>query len=123
MNNLVAPVIPAEHILSDKFRVHAVMSDGMEPDLKARRDYVLLAPISSYVGEGIYAIFDGFGVPELFRVTSAFGKGLRLFRDNKRYEEYVLTLEKFEECAVGFVIAEIKVKDERFLRMAMEDQL
>ncbi|CCE97216.1 conserved hypothetical protein [Sinorhizobium fredii HH103] len=116
MNNLLAPVIPAENVLSDKFRVHLVQSDGMEPELRARRDYVLLAPVSSYVGEGVYAIFDGFGTPELFRVTSAFGKGLRLFRDNKHYQEYVLTLEKFEECVVGFVIADIKVKDERFLR-------
>ncbi len=123
MNNLVAPVIPAENILSDKFRVHAVLSDGMEPSLRARRDFVVLAPISNYVGEGVYAIFDGYGVPELFRVTPEFGKGLRLFRDNKRYQEYVLTIEKFEEVVVGFVIADINVKDERFLRKAMEGQL
>ncbi|MEY9531187.1 hypothetical protein [Sinorhizobium fredii] len=122
MNALIPAPIPAENIFSSKFRVHPVMSDGMEPELKARRDYVLLAPVSSYVGEGVYAIYDGFGVPELFRVTSAFGKGLRLFRDSKRYQEYVLSIEKFEEVVVGFVIADIKVKDERFLREAAPER-
>ncbi|MEY9717898.1 hypothetical protein ABIA22_000388 [Sinorhizobium fredii] len=117
MNALIPAPIPAENIFSSKFRVHPVMSDAMEPTLKSNRDYVLLTPISSYAGEGVYAIYDGFGVPDLFRVEPKFGKGLRLFRDNKLYQhEYVLTLEKFEEVVVGFMIAEIKVKDERFLR-------
>ncbi len=71
---------------------------------------------------GVYAIFDGFEAPELFRVTPEFGKGLRLFRDNRHYQEYVLSLEKFEEVVVAYMIAEIKVKDERFLRKAMESQ-
>ncbi|AFL53983.1 signal peptidase I [Sinorhizobium fredii] len=119
MNELISAPIPAENILSSKFRVHPVLSDAMEPTLKSNRDYVLLAPVSSYVGEGVYAIFDGFGVPELFRVEPEFGKGLRLFRDNKRYDkDYVLSIEKFEEVVVAFMIAEIKVKDERFLREA-----
>ncbi|WP_037470670.1 hypothetical protein [Sinorhizobium fredii] len=122
MNELISPPIPAENIFSSKFRVHPVTSDAMEPTLRSNRDYVLLAPVSSYVGEGVYAIFDGFGVPELFRVTPEFGKGLRLFRDNKRYQEYVLTPEKFEEVVVAYIIAEIKVKDERFLRKATEGQ-
>lgn len=116
MNALIPAPIPADNILSDKLRIHPVISDAMEPTLKGGRDYVLLAPVDSYVGEGIYAVFDGFGVPELFRVASDFGKGLRLFRDNKQYQEHVLTIEKFEEVVVAFMVAEIKVKDERFLR-------
>ncbi|WP_037436215.1 hypothetical protein [Sinorhizobium fredii] len=118
MNELISAPIPAENILSDKFRIHPVLSDSMEPTLRGGRDYVLLAPVSQYVGEGVYAIVDVLGVPDLFRVTPEFGKGLRLFRDNKRYLEHVVSLEQFEEAVVAFMVAEIKVKDERFLREA-----
>ncbi|KSV76683.1 hypothetical protein N182_24740 [Sinorhizobium sp. GL2] len=113
---------PADNVFSDNFRIHPVMSDAMEPTLLARRDYVLLAPVTAYHGEGVYAIIDGLGVPELFRVSPAFdGRGgLRLFRDNKRYNDYVISREQFDEAVVAYMVAEIKVKDERFLREAMQ---
>ncbi|PST27222.1 hypothetical protein C7U60_02770 [Mesorhizobium plurifarium] len=121
MNALVPAPIPAENILSDNFRVHLINGDSMEPTLKARRDYVLLAPVSTYVGEGIYAISQGVWM-DFYRVTPVLdGKGsLLLFRDNKHYQEVILSREQFEEGVVGFVVAEIKVKDERFLREACQ---
>ncbi|RMI21392.1 S24 family peptidase [Sinorhizobium meliloti] len=113
--------IPAESVFSDRFRIHAVTGDSMEPTLKARRDYVLLAPVCTYVGEGIY-VFSQDVWMDFYRVTPNLdGKGnLRLFRDNKQYQDLIVTREQFEEGVVGFVVAEIKVKNERFLREAMQ---
>ncbi|WVT72619.1 hypothetical protein QM996_14010 [Sinorhizobium chiapasense] len=124
MNMLLAPAIPAENVLSNKLRVHLVDSDAMEPTLLNKRDYVLLAPVSQFVGDGVYAIVDRFGSPDLFRVQCIFdGKGsVMLFRDNKRYEtKHVLSVQEFEEVVIGYMVAEIKVKDERFLRAAAAD--
>jgi signal peptidase I len=121
MNELIFAPIPAENVLSDKLRVHLVDSDAMEPTLLNKRDYVLLAPVSQFVGDGVYAIVDRFGVLDLFRVQCIYdGKGsVMLFRDNKLYQtKHVLSIQEFEEAVVGYMVAEIKVKDERFLREA-----
>ena len=121
MNELIFAPIPAENVLSDKLRVHLVNSDAMEPTLLNKRDYVLLAPVSQFVGDGVYAIVDRFGVLDLFRVQCIYdGKGsVMLFRDNKLYQtKHVLSIQEFEEAVVGYMVAEIKVKDERFLREA-----
>lgn len=114
--------VPTAGVFSDRLRVHPVMSDTMEPTLLNRRDYVLLAPVSNFVGDGIYAVIDALGVPDLFRVQCLFdGKGsLQLSRDNKRYREHIVSPEQFEDVVIGYVIADIKVKDERFLREAMQ---
>lgn len=121
MNALVPAAIPAENVLSDRFRVHAVMGDGMAPTFRGGRDYALLAPVTTYVGEGVYALDVG-PVLDLFRVMSALdGKGsLLLFRDNKRYENHTVSREQFEAAVVAYMVAEIKVKDERFLREARQ---
>ncbi|WP_037461320.1 hypothetical protein [Sinorhizobium fredii] len=126
MNELIFAPIPAENVRSDKLRVHLVDGDGMEPTLMNKRDYVLLAPVSQFVGDGVYAIVDALGVIDLFRVQCIFdGKGsVMLFRDNKRYQtKHVLSVQEFEEVVAGYVVADIKVKDHRFLRMAREGQL
>lgn len=123
MNELIFAPIPAENVLSDKLRVHLVNSDAMEPTLLNKRDYVLLAPVSQFVGDGVYAIVDHFGTPDLFRVQCIFdGKGsVMLFRDNKRYQtKHVLSVQEFEEVVVGYAVADIKVKDHRFLREARQ---
>lgn len=119
MSNLFAPSIPPEKVLSGQFRVHAVIGDGMEPLLRGSRDYALLAPVTAYQGEGIYLVDVGNGT-ELFRVTSAFdgAGGLRLSRENTRYEAYSLSRERFDDAVIGIVIADIRTRDERFLREA-----
>lgn len=119
MNDLFAPSIPAEHVLSDRLRVHMVDGDRMEPTLKGRRDYVLLAPVSRYAHEGIYLVFNGFG-PELYRVQSTGSRQLRLFGDNPHYVDHYCSVEAFEERVLGIVVADIKVRDEYHLREAMQ---
>ncbi|MCA1494614.1 hypothetical protein I6F11_27415 [Ensifer sp. NBAIM29] len=119
MNDLISAPIPAENIMSDRFRVHPVMSDAMEPTLRSNRDYALIAPVAEYRGEGLYLVDVG-GAVDIFRVRNSFdGKGgLLLFQEN-RQQEYPISLEKFEALVVGIVVADIKPRDERFLRPAL----
>lgn len=121
MNDVTLPRLPAENVLSDRFRVHQVMGDGMEPLLRGGRDYALLAPVTSYEGEGLYLIDVGHGT-DLFRVSTTFdGKGgLHLSRENPRYSGHDISRERFEELVMGIVVADIRVRDERFLRVDQE---
>lgn len=116
MSDFVAPAMPANRIMSNGLRVHPVQGDAMFPLLRGGRDYVLIAPVTSYKGEGIYLLDVGLGV-DLFRVCNVFdGKGgLRLSRENPIYQLHDISRERFEEQVVGIVVADIKVRDERFL--------
>ncbi|MDQ0558712.1 hypothetical protein QO004_000487 [Rhizobium mesoamericanum] len=116
MSNFLAPAIPAERLLSSRLRVHAVVGDAMEPLFRGGRDYALLAPVDTFKGEGVYALDTSLGI-ELFRVTIAFdGKGgLRLSRENPRYQSHDISRERFDALVVAITVADIKVRDERFL--------
>lgn len=116
MHEFVVPNIPPENVLSDRFRVHAVTGDAMEPTLRGGRDYALLASVAGFEGEGLYLLDAGGGL-DLFRVrNSVDGKGgLLLFQENRK-REYHLSLERFEALVVGIVVADIRTRDERFLR-------
>ncbi len=120
MNDLFAPAIPAENVLSSKLRVHMVDGDGLEPELRSRRDYVLLSPTNVYCGDGIYLIDVG-GGDALYRVQNIMGGKLLLKFDNPLYRcgDLILTRDEFAEIALGIVVADIKVRDERFLREAV----
>ncbi|RVI52136.1 hypothetical protein SmedWSM1115_07370 [Sinorhizobium medicae WSM1115] len=89
----------------------------MEPTLRGGRDYVLLAPVSEYRGEGVYLVDAGAGLDLFCVMNSVDGKGgLVLFQENRRDEKHHLSLEKFEELVAGIVVADIRTRDERFLR-------
>jgi hypothetical protein len=115
MNDLFAPPANPDAIYSDKLRVRKVDGDGMEPDLRGR-DYVLFAPVGEYVGEGIYLILIG-GGEALYRVQSILGGKLLMKLDNPIYRDsgHICTRQEFAEIALGFVVADIKVRDSRFL--------
>lgn len=116
MNDLV-PHIPPEAVLSDRFRVHAVAGDAMEPSFRGGRDYALIAPVSNYEGEGVYLIDVGNGV-ELFRVANTFDGtgGLELSQERRGGRIHHLSRDKFDALVVGIVVADIRTRDERFLR-------
>ncbi|WP_455918735.1 hypothetical protein [Ensifer canadensis] len=122
MSDFFAPAIPADRILSPTLRVHMVDGDGFEPQLKNRRDYVLIAPVTEYAGEGLYLLHDGYG-PVLYRVQYilAADKPIRLSLDNPlhRHSEgcgHRWSRETFNDAVLGIVVADIKVRDERYLR-------
>lgn len=101
-------------VLSDRFRVHPVFGDTMEPTLRGGRDYVLTAPVTTYEGEGVYLVDAGLGI-ELFRVTNILGlEGeLLLSRENAVYRSHHMRREKFNDVVVGKVVADIRIRDER----------
>jgi hypothetical protein len=88
----------------------------MEPSLRGGRDYVLTAPITSYEGEGIYLVDAGLGI-ELFRVTNILGSDgdLLLSRENTVYRAHHMGREKFNEVVVGIVVADVRVRADRYL--------
>lgn len=118
MNDMFAPALPAESVLSDRLRVHPVIGDRMCDTLRSGYDYVLLAPVDGYSGEGIYLVFDGIGL-DLFRVSPTGNRQLRLSGDNKHYKDHIWTLDLFNEHVLGIVVADIKVRDEHHLRKMM----
>lgn len=84
--------------------------------LRGGRDYALLAPVTAYQGEGIYLLDDGLAL-DLYRVTNTLEKGgaLSLSRENPRYGTKTIDREEFNERVVGIVVADIRVRSERFL--------
>jgi hypothetical protein len=106
--------ISSVSVLSDRFRVHPVYSDVMEPSLRGGRDYVLTAPITSYDGEGMYLLDTGLGI-ELFKVTNILGAdgALLLSRENTAYKSHHMLRDKFNNVVVGKVVADIRIRDER----------
>ncbi len=117
MNGFFAPAMSADRVMSSALRVHAVQGDGMFPLLRGSMDYVLVAPVDTYRGEGIYLFHNGLG-EDLSRVTSAWDgkKSLCLSKENDRYSSFTVPLDKFNESVLAIVVADIKVRDERFLR-------
>ncbi|MBX4920961.1 hypothetical protein HJA76_14800 [Rhizobium bangladeshense] len=117
MNELFASFVSPEKVLSRKFRVHAVTGDEMEPSLRGGRDFVLTAPVTAYEGEGLYLVDIGLGI-ELFRVTNTLGPAgeLLLSREKENYPPHRLKRHEFSEAVVGIVVADIRTRDERFLR-------
>jgi len=89
----------------------------MDPTLRGGRDYVLLAPVTLYEGEGIYLVNVGAGL-DLFRVSNVFdgNGGLLLSQENPRGGYHRLSREQFDSLVVGIVVADIRTRDERFLR-------
>lgn len=121
MSSLFAPAIPAERIMAGQLRVWLVDGDGMEPDLKSRRDYVMIAPVSSYCGEGLYLVDWGLG-PTIYRAQYA-GPGKILIKlDNPLYRDAgrIFAHAQFDEMCVGFVVADIRVRNEPKLREMVE---
>lgn len=115
MNDLFFPAIPPDTVLCGRFRVHAVTGDGMEPILRGGHDFVLASPVNTYQGEGIYLLDVGFGI-DLFRVSSTLNKELCLSRENPRYRSHLYNREKFDERVMGIVVADIKIRNDRFFR-------
>lgn len=117
MNELFASFVSPEKVLSQKFRVHAVIGDEMEPTLRGGRDFVLTAPVTAFEGEGIYLVDIGIGI-ELFRVTNTLGPAgeLLLSRENKHYPPHRLERQQFSDAVVGIVVADIRTRDHRFLK-------
>lgn len=117
MNDLFAPPVKSEAIYSDALRIEPVIGDSMSPRLRGGFDFVLVKPTDHYLGEGTYVWSDGFG-PALINVQFTGGGKVRLFYENRVYTETIMDRDEFEECILAIVVADIKVRDHRFLTKA-----
>ena len=117
MSDLFAPPVAPDLLNSPRLRIMQVDGDNMEPTLRSRFDYVLVAPVDSYHHEGIYVLdADPFPGMLLYRCTSDFAGGVRLLNDNKVYrQDHRVPREWFAQHVLGKVVALIKVQDHHLL--------
>lgn len=113
MNDLFPIDVPTDAIFSDALRIDPVLGDGMFPRLREGFDFVLVKPVHGYVGEGTYVYHNGVG-PELVCVQNMIDR-LRLFKENQRYSDHYCSKEQFDDSVLAIVVADIKVRDHRFL--------
>lgn len=118
--HLLASPLGAHGFGPRNLRIHPVEGDGLSPDLYGRRDYVVLATVNRYCGEGIYLVDWGMG-PVLYLVQSV-GNGNVLMRlTNPLYRsEFTFSLPEFNDMILGYVVADLKLRDETLLRAAVE---
>lgn len=116
MNDLFAPRQSAEQIFNDGFRMEMVQESNFEPRLR-RGDFVMIRPVTEYLMEGMYLLYDPEAGTSYLKVVSPTGlcSKLRLLSDNgARYPDYV-EREWFNGRVIGVVIAEIKMVGEHFI--------
>lgn len=114
MNDLFAPPVVPEAIYSDALRIEPVIGDSMSPRLRSGFDFVLVKPTDRYLGEGTYVWSDGIGASLINVQFTGAGK-VRLFHENAVYSDILMGKDEFEECVLAKVVADIKVRDHRFL--------
>lgn len=111
------PVADAIH--SPKLRAHAISGTAMAPTLRCG-DFVLLAPVAQYQGEGVYLIDQGDRTPVLSRVmTWTSIDEMRLSFDAVPHAPYFMPREKFDERVLGMVVAEIRVTEPGIIHQAI----
>ena len=62
MDLFPAPALNRQTFASSKLSVVPVRGDAMQPTLRGEWDYVLVAPVHAYEGEGLYVIQDDEGL-------------------------------------------------------------
>lgn len=106
--------VEPEAIYSDALRIEPVIGDSMEPRLRGGFDFVLVKPTDRYLGEGTYVWSDGIGA-SLINVQFTVAGKVRLFHENGVYSDIVMDRDEFEECVLAIVVADIKVRNRKFL--------
>ena len=95
-----------------------VPDDHLEPTVH-RLDYVLIAPVAGYRGEGYYLVENGLGEPAGFYCSGAGKVGAALIRLrclNPHYSDEHFSLNDFAKSVVGKIVLTCKVQDPALLR-------
>lgn len=108
------PVAPFLGTTRD-LRFHEVVDNNCAPVVMAR-DYVLIAPVDDYCGEGFYLVLDYFGTPVLYHCSGRGSRGINLGYLNTLYEDKIVPVEEFRDIVLGKVVMTCKMQDSRFLR-------
>lgn len=111
----IAPFVSA----SASLRFHQVVDDYCAPVLNPR-DFVLIAPISDWKGEGYYFVQDPLGTPVVYHCTAYVSRsdpGVRLGKLNPLYGDRAETVSyaDFQEMVLGKVAMTCKMQDSSLL--------
>ncbi|SRR5260221_8312434 len=107
---LPAPAVFPMGADAARVRFLPVISDNMQPTFR-RGDFVAVAPINDYRGEGIY-VFELLGRPNIYRAaTDPMRPGFIVWSDNPAYARHHFTVEQFADAVIGQAFAICKVID------------
>ena len=106
---------------SSRVRLHRVDGDNMEPTLRGRWDYVVVAPVDTYTGEGLYLI-DVLGAAVVHRCQHNGRGDIWLHSDSEHYSTQTYSRAKFEASVLAKVLADVKVRDDHGLRALAAQQ-
>jgi hypothetical protein len=111
-----APDLPADPIVGAVagLRFHQVVDDRCTPAV-CPRNYVLIAPIDNYVGEGFYLVQDPFATPMIYYCSALTKAGVRLGCLNRLYTSHKVSPDAFREIVLGKVAMTCKMQDASFL--------
>ncbi|MBI1234774.1 MAG: hypothetical protein GC208_09760 [Alphaproteobacteria bacterium] len=109
------PPVPASALKHPDLRIQQVLCDAMEPTYRRGRDYVMVLPVDRYQYPSIYVI-ELCGEPIIRRVERRLDGRYEIMTDRKEYSNHFLTHQEFNDCVLGIVVADIKVRDERMIR-------
>lgn len=88
----------------------AIVGDLMQPQLN-RGDFLMLAPATSYSGEGVYVLdFHGDGVGSPYMASRVAVRGaseVRIWHPNPLYSKHVIGLDDFERAVRGKAVADV----------------
>lgn len=70
-------------------------------------DTLIVRPVHSYEGEGIYAIDNGGGVIVFYRVQHIGANRMALLSDNHHYRQHEMSIEKFNEMVLGIALYQV----------------
>lgn len=108
MSALAFPARPMAGLLP-----FAVVGDLMQPQLYAG-DFLMLAPATSYSGEGVYVLDfqgDGIGSPYLASRVGVRGVSeVRIWHPNPLYSKHVIGLDDFERAVRGRAVADVHMR-------------
>jgi len=117
------PALGREAFASPRLAVVPIKGDAMAPTLRGDWDYVLAAPVKSFLYDSLYVV-DFAGVPTVFRAQGRGPLMISLIRDNERYGSTPaarsddVPREWFNEHVLGIVVCDLKVRDPDLMRKA-----
>ena len=93
--------------LGSGLRFHQVLGDNMQPTIRPR-DYVLVAPVHRYAGEGYYLVSDplheGASVYSVSAAGTRAAPQIRLHSHLKFYSDHLVSTRYFEEHVLAQVV-------------------
>lgn len=127
MKDLFAPppAISQETLAARKLSLVPVWGDRMSPTLRGDWDYVLAAPVKTFLYDSLYVV-EQLGEPFVYRCQSHGADVVSMMNDNPLYGATAaerardVPREWFNEHVLGIVVCDLKVRDPKLMQQAWE---